>query len=361
MKAAVRSNLKQSIYQVCKLLGLFHIARRLTRRGLRILCYHGFAMSDESKFCPALFIEASTFEERLRYLEKHRYNLLPLEEAYYLLAEDRLPDSAVVLTIDDGYYSTVKHAQPVLLRHSFPATVYVTSYYCVKQNPIFRLAVQYMFWKTKKEQIDLSGLGLPSTFQRASTRPEVDGERLMWEVIRFGESHLDEHGRRELALRLGERTEVSYETLESDRILTLMNSEEIGDLAAAGLDVQLHTHRHYLPVDKTLAQREIIQNRAYLEPIVKKRLNHFCYPSGVWTKDHWPWLSELGVITATTCDVGLNYHNTAPLGLKRFLDGENINAVEFEAEMSGFSELIRIGRSHLSEWFRRPFRFAFGD
>lgn len=50
---------------------------------------------------------------------------------------------------------------------------------------------------------------------------------------------------------------------------------------------------------------------------------------------------NMGIESATTCLSGFNYPNTARLELRRFLDGENIAQVEFEAEISGFLELGR--------------------
>ena len=123
--------------------------------------------------------------------------------------------------------------------------------------------------------------------------------------------------------------------------MSLMTGKEIAELAERGVDVQLHTHGHVLPADRALARREITENREYLEAIVQKKLEHLCYPNGVWFEEHWGWLEELGIRSAMTCEAGLNYRDTKLLNLRRFLDGENISAVEFEAEVSGFTELCR--------------------
>jgi len=49
----------------------------------------------------------------------------------------------------------------------------------------------------------------------------------------------------------------------------------------------------------------------------------------------------LGIKSAVTCTSGVNDENTHPYKLKRFLDGENISQIEFEAEMCGFLEICR--------------------
>ena len=78
-----------------------------------------------------------------------------------------------------------------------------------------------------------------------------------------------------------------------------------------------------------------------LEPIARKPLTAPLLSSGIWSSDLWPWLATLGVASATTCDVGFNYRDTPRLGLKRILDAEDVPLIEFEAEMSGYKDLLR--------------------
>jgi hypothetical protein len=144
--------LKKCAYRAGKWLGLFHLSRRLTRRNLRILAYHGFAVCDEALFRPQLFMDVGEFRWRIGYILRHAYPVLSLDDALHRLQRDDLPACAVVLTFDDGAYSTWKLAFPVLDEHRLPGTIYLTTYYCVKPNPVFRIAVQYMFWKTKKDE-----------------------------------------------------------------------------------------------------------------------------------------------------------------------------------------------------------------
>jgi len=61
--------------------GLFALARRLTARRLRILCYHGIALEDEAEFQPMLFMRAETFRSRLEQLSRSGYPVLPLGDA----------------------------------------------------------------------------------------------------------------------------------------------------------------------------------------------------------------------------------------------------------------------------------------
>jgi len=51
------------------------------------------------------------------------------------------------------------------------------------------------------------------------------------------------------------------------------------------------------------------------------------------------------VESATTCDPGMNRRGDSPFTLRRFLEAARTSQLEFEAELSGFSELLRAGRA----------------
>ncbi len=332
--------LKRLFYRLCKWIGLFALARRRTRDGLRILCYHGFSLEDESVFSPRTFIEPGTFESRMNHLKRRGIPVLRLGEALELLDSYDLPPNAVVITIDDGFYSSYSRAFPLLRALSFPATVYVTTYYAVKKRPIFRLVVQYMFWKTIERSLDPSGLGI-SGDRHVPISTDAEKSNAVLRVIRYGENSCDERGRAALATLLGERLGVDYGSMVESRILSIMSSGEIAELSCGGIDIELHSHRHNLPLDREAAMHEIEENRAVLEPLTGGRLVHFCYPSGFYREEQFPWLEEAGIVSATTCERGFNYADTPKLRLKRFLDGEDVSFIEFEAEIDGFSEMMR--------------------
>lgn len=351
---------KQIVLHVAKRLGLFHLSRKFTSKGLRILCYHGFEVVDETAFRPKLFMKSETFQQRLDTLATAGFQVLSLSEALGRLRSGTLPSAAVAITIDDGFHSTKGIAAPLLTQHQFHATVYVTTYYVVKKTPIFRLVVQYMFWRTTA-----ASLALPSIAIRGFERPiELEEsparEKAIADLIHFGETQLDETGRQDLLRVLGDALKVDFSRIVASRALSLMTESDIGDLVAQGLGVQLHTHRHRFPASEpSIGRREIEQNRDTLERITGQSLRHFCYPSGEWSPAAWPLLNETDIESATTCEAGLNYFDTPVLGLKRFLDGEHVRAIEFEAELYGFLEVMRRLRSILSPRRRFTWRNDF--
>ncbi|QPF73717.1 polysaccharide deacetylase family protein [Roseateles sp. DAIF2] len=332
---------------LCRALGLFALARWWTRDCLKILCYHGFALRDEQHFRPKLFISAGLFEQRLATLARLGYRVLPLGQAVDDLYAGRTRKDTVAITVDDGFRSFHALAVPLLRRHGFPSTVYVTSYYVAQANPVFRLLLQYMFWKAVPRRIEVAGLDGVAIEGPVDLADAEAADRLLWACIDHGEQRCDEAQRRVLCERLGALLQVDFADLARAHVMELMRPEQLADLAAAGVTVELHTHRHRFPADETIARGEIADNRQALQGwLPGASFAHFCYPSGEWDARQWAWLDAMQVRSSTTCEPGLNDRNTPRHALRRFLDGEDVHQIEFEAAASGFVDLARRWLGH---------------
>lgn len=336
---------KLAFFYGCKTVGLFRFSSSLFRRHLHILCYHGIALTDEHRFRPGLFMRRELFARRLAWLKRHRYTIISLEEGLARLRAGTLARKTAVITIDDGFYSTGKVAAPLLAKHGFPATLYVTTYYVQHANPIFRLVVQYLFWKTALARFDTQAI-VPGMSGVHATRGR-EAHALMERIIDYGERECSEDARTALSRELARRLDVDYEELVSSRRLSLLTPDELRALRGQGVDVQLHTHRHCLPLESDALTRELRDNRAVLEPIAGRHLEHLCYPSGIWSAAQWPTLAAAGVASATTCDAGPNAPDAPALGLRRALDRDGLAQIELEAELTGFAEMLRRARAWL--------------
>jgi peptidoglycan/xylan/chitin deacetylase (PgdA/CDA1 family) len=331
-----------------KFLGLFALIRNTKLQGLRILCYHGIgsAGTDESKFRGKLYLNDETFARRLNWLAKRGYNVLDLSQALMLLGKGRLPRRAVVITFDDGFYSFYQTGFGLLREHLFPATVYVTSYYVAKQTPIFRLVVEYMLWKTTRTQFDLSAVDSHLSGEYSCHTEKEKGD-IAAEIFRYAETQLDEDQRVELARCLGDYLNVDYDQIVRRRFLHLMTLDQIREMHDAGVDIQLHTHRHQFPFKEERARREIIDNRTALADVVARPMVHLAYPDGLYSEAAFEWLKTVGVQSAVTGEAGPNLPETPRFALRRFVDGEDISQLEFEAELSGVADVLRSLRAKI--------------
>ena len=341
-------NLRIFILFIAKYIGVFPITRIITKNGLRILAYHGISLVDEHRFQSQLFMSEPTFKRRLGFLAQSKCRLLPLGLALQLMDRGELPALATVITIDDGWFGTYAKGVRALKDHDFPATIYVTTYYAQKETQVFNVLVRYLFWRTEKGEIDLSalGCGLSGTFHL--TDP-AQRERAVEAVVKVGDNRLGAEKRQSFARALAVVLAVDFDSLQAAGALRLMTLDQIRQLAESGIDFQLHTHRHRMPFhDQAELSREIEENRRILTEATGNAPTHLCYPSGEYHPRAWPWLETLKVESATTTAPGFCYRDTPRYELPRFLDGENISQIEFEAELCGFLELLRRGRSSLA-------------
>jgi peptidoglycan/xylan/chitin deacetylase (PgdA/CDA1 family) len=310
-------------------------ASRWREQRLAILAYHGLSLDDEHQWNPAMFLPAAEFERRLQLLQQQGYTVLPLDEAVERLYRQTLPKKSVVLTIDDGNYDFYVKAFPLLRRYGFPATVYLTTYYCEYNKPLFPHVCSYMMWKRRGEVAPAQGLADGITeLDLRSAASRAAACRTVFRVAEEGGFSAER--KNELAERLAGVLAIDYAELCRKRMLHRMNAAEIAEIAAAGIDVQLHTHRHRVPEDQTLFRREIEENRAWIAAHTGRVAQHFCYPSGVYKPQFLPWLSALDIASATTCIRGLASPESERLLLPRFLDGAHVSLVEFEGRLSGF-------------------------
>ena len=157
-----------------------------------------------------------------------------------------------------------------------------------------------------------------------------------------------------MAARLAQRLNIDYQELVSKRILQLMTPEEVKELAAEGVDFQLHTHRHRTPLEEALFRKEIRDNREHIARSVSGDKTHFCYPSGAYRPEFLEWLAAEGVVSATTCDTALATAKSNPLLLPRLVDTTGRSDLEFESWVNGIAHFLSSGRKAQKAYVGRP-------
>ena len=342
--------MKNFIYVILKYIGIFKISKYLFRKKLLILTYHGFEIHDECSFCDnTLFIRAPMLDEKMKYLKDHNFNVISLNDAYNCLISDKvLPDNSIVITVDDGWYSTLSLADPIFEKYDFPYTIYVSTYYCIKETPILNIVLRYLIWAYKSDYFDSKQLNITAfskTYSLKDTHKKSELEKDLFDYFNKLESHEQRH---DFIKKLMNVADIDYDQIQSDRRFSTLTFAEVKMLSDKGVDIQLHTHRHCMPFEKENGvEKEINDNRDCLAPFVKNKLNHFCYPSGVYNHECEQILKKCDVLTATTCDNGFVTAKNNVYYWPRFLDGVSIPQIVFEAEVCGINEIFRKIRSVL--------------
>ena len=341
--------LKRSVLQASKSAGAFGVLKSSDwrRRRLLVIGYHGASIDDEHLWKPELFVSPAVLEERFRILRDGGYAVLPLGEAMERLATGTLPPRSVVLTFDDGFADFALRVHPLLEKFGFPATVYLTTYYSTFNRPVFGIFISYLLWKSPREAVGAAELLPGSSDARWNLRDPADRQCAHQAVVRHAETNrLSAAEKDDLARHVALTVGVDYDDLARRRILRLLTPDEVTELSAAGIDFQLHTHRHRTPVEQAAFTREIDDNRRVLQEMTGRTATHFCYPSGVYEPEFFQWLRDAGVVSATTCDTGIASPSTDPLLLPRLIDTMNLSSVEFESWTTGAGAFLPLRPHH---------------
>jgi hypothetical protein len=307
------------------------------RRRLLILCYHGISLGDEHEWDPLLFTSGPAFARRLEIIARVGCTVLPLAEALDRLYRQDLPDRAVCLTFDDGYYDFLANAQPRLEAYGYPATVYLNTLRCEPNFPLARIVLSYLLWKSRQPVLHGRGLpGLEDVQYELGDAPRCKkvAIRIHDALLAAGTSVPDQD---DVVAEVAARVGVDYAAFKASRMLTQMNHGEVRAMSAKGIDFQLHTHRHYSPVDPDAFVDEIRENRWRIEAMTGIRPTHFCYPSGVYRSSYFPLLEAEGVVSATTTEPGLAGPAAERYLLPRFVDMQAVTDAEFEAWLTGLA------------------------
>lgn len=344
--ANVRHLIKISALIALRSFGMLRLARWLTRRQLRILCYHGGSIGDECTYNAKLFCTTAHIEWRLNWLIHHGFTPISLSTAVTGLQQGVLDTNLpVVVTLDDGWYSSAEAIIRPCLRRGLPVTLYLASQVAQRKTPVLDVTVHYSLWRVA-----------PVTITLRDFSPAVDG------VYDLGRLHVRRQLGEKVVAWLRSLPQYPAElSTELERFATAigldgtvlnlasrrfsyLDADELRQLASEGLAIELHGHSHHYPLGRPdLLRVDILACRDFVVSIGLPRPHHYCFPSGDFDDHASKIFDELGIESGTTCLPGLidPAQKISLAFLPRFLDGGSISKIEFEAEMSGLLDLLR--------------------
>jgi peptidoglycan/xylan/chitin deacetylase (PgdA/CDA1 family) len=306
------------------------------RHRLLILCYHGVSMFDEHEWAD-MYISPETFRRRMDLVAQARCNVLPLSEAVERLRRGTLPDRAVVITFDDGLHDFSTVAFPILESFGFPVTLYLTTYYVEFNRPVFDPMCSYLLWKGRRRQ----QLEWPEIFPGPVALDCAGRQSATAAIKEFATSNkLSGLEKDELLARLAGRLDIDYQELCRKRIMQLITPQEAKEVAARGVSLQYHTHRHRVYRTRERMFEELRDNLRRIAGYTPDVPRHFCYTGGFYLPEYPAYLREYGMLSATTCAAGLCTAQTNPLLLPRLVDTEGTSDLEFRAWLDGTADLL---------------------
>lgn len=93
------------------------------RNGAVILMYH--SIGDNREF---FTVSEKEFDRQMTYLKENDFHVISAVDLIEIVENNLLiPDKTVVITFDDGYQDNFRNAFPILNKHRFPATIFVST------------------------------------------------------------------------------------------------------------------------------------------------------------------------------------------------------------------------------------------
>jgi len=330
--------------------------RRLANPGLAVVTYHGVLPRSYESLDASLdgnLVTAETLRQQIRLL-KSRYCLVdPSDVLTWNEGKRDLPPKAVLLTCDDGLLNHLTDMLPVLQQENVKCLFFVTGASAGQE----RLALWYeelflIFMNAPGGPFEISCEGITIRGEMGSR----DQRRSLWWSSVQHLSHVAESKRQSFLESARQRFRMVKECSDPDsprgRRFTLLTSDEVGQLAAAGMTIGAHTMSHpilaQLPAE--LAWDEISECKKKLQSVTRSDVWAFAYPFGDAQSVNPSVLTMPG-------DAGyrlafLNYGGglgvePAPFAFPRIHVTATMKLPEFEAHVSGFYARMRkrVGRT----------------
>jgi peptidoglycan/xylan/chitin deacetylase (PgdA/CDA1 family) len=302
-----------------KVNGVIWRVKDLVRPKAIILLYHRIA---DPEIDPHLLcVSPQHFAEQLAVLAQY-YTPLSLQQCVAAVGQDSLPRRTAVITFDDGYADNLYAAKPLLERHGFPATLFITTGQTNSPSE---------FWWDELEKIFL----LPSTLPQYLDM-EINGHNHHWDLDGSTQYTEEQFLRADSAKHTGAGAPPSprFELLHTvhrllrdlpsgprkikmDALLKwsgasrearpsyrALSTEELTVLARTNLiDFGGHTltHPHLSEQELTVQREEIHGGKIALEQMIGRTVHSFSYPYGYYSDSTIELVRQAGYSSACTC------------------------------------------------------------
>lgn len=305
----------------------------LAGRSLSILCYH--AVVDEppplDDFC---FLHRRRFEAQMRWLAGSGLDVVALDEGVAALLAGRLRKPSVAITFDDGFRNNVEVALPVLRRHGFPATIYLSTGFTGTDRTTWPCRIAAALLATCEERLDWGGkvFGLSGQGARAAANAALQA------LVK--ERAAADPGR--AAAEIEERLGVAPDApVSRDGPFAMMDEGDVARARDSGLiafGAHSVTHPILSALDDDALAFEIRESVRAVERLSGKSCTSFAYPNGRpqdFDARCEALLIEAGVRAALTTVQRPNRAGDAPLGLGRWVIGSATSQRRFKMMLSG--------------------------
>lgn len=253
-------------------LGLYGLARQVSRHHPRILMYHRFSRAPSRGH-----VSAAALAQQMAMLARdfHPISLPSLIDT--LRAGEAPKPHSIVVTVDDGYADFHDVAWPVMRAHGVPATLFVTTGFVDGDLWLWPDQVTWMLDQLDPLPVTLEAGPISLTPRHVSPWQRDN----VWRALIDRLLELPDAQKHETLATLADRLHLAIPTAPPAGFEPV-SWQQLRSMQAEGLDVGGHTHTHptlpRVPADDL--HQEIDHCRARLDSELGARRRAFCYPNG---------------------------------------------------------------------------------
>ncbi|RDV16710.1 polysaccharide deacetylase family protein [Pontibacter diazotrophicus] len=328
---------------------LRHIYYKYIAPKALVLMYHRVAEPESDVWEVA--VSSANFEQQLQVLKQY-YRVVPLKEMVERLKNGVVERNTIAITFDDGYVDNYQTAKPLLEKYCLPATFFITS---------GNVGQQKEFWWDELEHLILFSESLPAVMDLevagASIAFNLEEEAQLTQSLRqqhkaWKSCEQEPPSKRSLLFyRLWEKLKplpVSEQQAALQKIrdwagaaasarpdCRSMSREELKDLGQGELfDLGAHTVSHAALAYHApqFQEKEIEENKCFLEEIAQKRIDLLTYPYGNYNNETMAIAERVAFAAAFTTEEKAVIRNANRYRLGRF-QVKNMAAPEFKKQL----------------------------
>ncbi|MBA2620614.1 MAG: polysaccharide deacetylase family protein [Acidobacteria bacterium] len=308
--------------------GGFAPFHRFNRNRFLILTYHRFSET-ETPFA----VSRRQFAAHLAYLTKYRKVLSFDEISEHLQNGEKLPENAAIVTIDDGYHDAYEIAFPLLKKFGAPATLFAITDFIDGKIWVWTDKMRFIAMRMKAEKSTVEiGTQRIELENKTADKIFLSGSKANSVLKKMPDAEKDH----EIA-RIARELKVGMPDLppETNAPLSWTQAREMD---ASGVSLQSHsvTHPMLTQVSENRLNFELNESKQKLEEILQKKINAFCYPSGMFDENVWQAVKRNAYRCAVTTRYGFNREEANRFLLNR-IDAQP-DVVHFAQTVSGFED-----------------------
>jgi peptidoglycan/xylan/chitin deacetylase (PgdA/CDA1 family) len=330
--------MKRIIKKIAQHLRLLSIANKLTSNKLNIVLYHGFLsnknLESVNNIFAKKFISSYDFEEHLKLYLRYATPVSLQEVAI----NRKLPNNALIITIDDGYENNYSVAYPILKKYQVPATIFLTTGFIDRKN---------VLWTDWLDVILFRARNMKKPFYCHGTKIflDLEGKKARYLTLQNVKTILKTMPKSYIfhfLTKLQDFLKVEYSWDTMPKGLKPLKWEQISNMKESGL-VSFGSHTVTHPIlsrcNYEIQQYELYESKSRIEKELNEPCYMFAYPNGQMD-DYMiktiELLKKIKYKVALTAKHGYNrLNNNNRYELRRW--GSNISKDSLELVISGGS------------------------